>query len=169
MFTGETLDGERSHREHELMTAEPTPERMGHLLNKVCGLRHRRMRDLLDDLGLYRGQPSVLNALWSEDGMTHSQLAERLSKSPATITKTVKRMERAGFVERRPDPRDERLSRVYLTCAGRDIQTAVEGVWRAFEEQAFAGLSEEELSVLRSALLRICHNIKCERGKSRQV
>ena len=147
------------------MTAEPTPERLGHLLNKVCGLRHRRMHELLDDLGLYRGQPSMLNALWAEDGMTHSLLAERLNKSPATITKTVKRMEKAGFVERRPDPRDERLSRVYLTGAGRDIQSAVEDVWRAFEEQAFAGLGEEELAVLRGLLLCICHNIKREPRK----
>lgn len=147
------------------MPAEPTPERLGYLLNKVCGLRHRRMHDLLDDLGLYRGQPSMLNALWAEDGMTHSQLAGRLNKSPATITKTVKRMEKAGFVERRPDPRDERLSRVYLTGAGRDIRSAVEGVWRAFEEQAFAGLGEEELAVLRGLLLHICQNIKCERRK----
>jgi DNA-binding MarR family transcriptional regulator len=143
------------------MTAEPTPERLGHLLNKVCGLRHQRMHDLLDDLGLYRGQPSMLAALWVQDGMTHSELAEQLGKSPATITKTVKRMEKAGFVERRPDPRDERLSRVYLTGAGRDIQSAVEDVWRAFEEQAFAGLGEEELAVLRGLLLRICQNIKC--------
>jgi DNA-binding MarR family transcriptional regulator len=147
------------------MTAEPTPERLGHLLNKVCGLRQRRMHDLLDDLGLYRGQPSMLNALWAEDGMTHSKLAERLGKSPATITKTVKRMEKAGFVERRPDPRDERLSRVYLTAAGRDIKSAVEGVWRSFEEQAFAGLDEEELAILRGLLLHICHNIKCEPRK----
>jgi DNA-binding MarR family transcriptional regulator len=147
------------------MTAEPTPERLGQLLSKVCGLRHRRMHDLLDDLGLYRGQPSMLNALWTQDGMTHSELAEQLNKSPATITKTVKRMEKAGFVERRPDPRDERLSRVYLTGAGRDIQSAVEDVWRAFEEQAFAGFGQEELAALRGALLRVCQNIKCQPGK----
>ena len=74
-------------------------------------------------------------------------------------------MEKAGFVERRPDPRDERLSRVYLTSAGRDIRSSVEDVWRAFEEQAFAGLTEEELAVFRSLLLHICQNIKCERRK----
>ena len=110
------------------MDGQPTPERMGHLLNKVCGLRHRRMHELLCGLGLYRGQPAMLNALWAQDGLTHSCLAERLNKSPATITKTVKRMERAGFVVRRADPRDERLSLVYLTDAGRDIQSAVEEV-----------------------------------------
>jgi DNA-binding MarR family transcriptional regulator len=147
------------------MTAEPTPERLGHLLNKLCGLRHQRMHELLDDLGLYRGQPSMLGALWAQDGMTHSKLAEQLNKSPATITKTVKRMEKAGFVVRRPDPRDERLSRVYLTGAGHDIQSAVEEVWRAFEEQAFAGFSQEELAALRDALWRVCQNIKYKARK----
>jgi DNA-binding MarR family transcriptional regulator len=77
----------------------------------------------------------------------------------------VKRMEKAGFVERRSDPRDERLSRVYLTDAGRDIQSAVEDVWRAFEEQAFAGFGEEELLALRDYLLRLCRNIKHTPGK----
>lgn len=136
------------------------PARIGHVLSKVCELKHRRMHELLDCLGLYRGQPSMLNALWQQDGVTHSELAERINRSPATVTKTVQRMEKTGFVERRPDPRDERLSRVYLTSAGRDIQAAVENVWKTFEEQACAGLSENELATLERLLLLVCHNIK---------
>ena len=142
------------------MTAQPTPEHLGHLLNKVCGLRHRRMHELLDELGLYYGQPAMLSALWAGDGVTHSALAAQLGKSPATITKTVKRMEKAGFVERKPDPRDERLSRVFLTAAGRGVQAAVEEVWQAFELQAFAGFSEQEMATLRSLLERVCQNIR---------
>jgi DNA-binding MarR family transcriptional regulator len=141
------------------MSAQPTPERLGHLLNKVCLLRQRRMHDLLDALGLYRGQPSMLRALWAGDGVTHTALAGQLNKSPATITKTVKRMEKAGFVERKPDPRDERLSRVFLTAAGRDVQAAVEQVWQDFEVQAFAGFSQDELATLRSLLQSVCQNI----------
>ena len=141
------------------MTALPTPERLGHLLNKVCGLRHRRMHELLDELGLYRGQPLMLRALWAGDGVTHSALAGQLGKSPATITKTVKRMEKTGFVERKPDPRDERLSRVYLTAAGRNVQAAVEQVWQDFEQQACDGFSPEEMASLRGMLQRVCHNI----------
>ena len=142
------------------MTAQPTPERLGHLLNKVCGLRHRPMHELLDELGLYHGQPAMLRALWDGDGVTHSALAGQLNKSPATITKTVKRMEKAGFVERKPDPRDERLSRVYLTAAGRDVQAAVEQVWQQFELQAFADFSEQEMATLRGLLQRVCQNIR---------
>jgi DNA-binding MarR family transcriptional regulator len=102
----------------------------------------------------------MLNALWGEDGLTHSALAGQLNKSPSTITKTVKRMEKAGFVQRKADPRDERLSRVYLTAAGRDVQASVERVWLEFEAQAFAGFAEDEMAVLRSLLSRVCHNIR---------
>jgi DNA-binding MarR family transcriptional regulator len=133
-----------------------------HLLSQVCEHKHRRMHELLDDLGLYKGQPSMLRALWAEDGMTHSELAEQLDRCPATITKMVQRMEKAGFVERRSDPSDERLSRVYLTAAGRNVKTAVEQVWGAFEERVVAGFSGQEVALLRSFLVRVCRNMETE-------
>jgi DNA-binding MarR family transcriptional regulator len=144
------------------MTQELASEPMGHLLAKACKLKHQRMRALLEGLGLYQGQPNVLRALWEQDGLTHTKLAELLNRSPSTITNMVKRMEKAGFVERKPDPRDERISRVYLTDAGYDIQAAVENVWCVFDEQAFAGFGEEELTVLRDFILRMCRNMEGE-------
>jgi DNA-binding MarR family transcriptional regulator len=144
------------------MTQESVSEYIAPLLARTCKLKHQRMHRLLEGLGLYQGQPSVLRALWKQDGLMHSELAESLNRSPSTITNMVKRMEKAGFVVRRPDPRDERISRVYLTGTGHRIRTAVEDVWRAFEEQVFAGFSEEELTVLRDLLLRMCRNIQGE-------
>jgi DNA-binding MarR family transcriptional regulator len=144
------------------MVEEPRGEWIVHLLSIVCEHKHRRMHQLLDALGLYKGQPSMLRALWAEDGMTHSELAEQLDRCPATISKMVQRMEKAGFVERRSDPSDERLSRVYLTPAGRDIKAAVEEVWGAFEEQVVTGFTEQEIALLRSFLMRVCRNMETE-------
>ena len=144
------------------MVQESTPEYIAHLLARACKLKHQRMRQLLEGLGLYQGQPAVLRVLWEQDGLTQSELAESLHRSPSTITNMVKRMEKAGFVQRRPDPKDERISRVYLTDAGDSIKAAVNGVWRTFEEQAFAGFSEEESTVFRDFLLRLCRNIEGE-------
>jgi len=45
-------------------------------------------------------------------------------------------MEKAGFIERRDDPEDERISRVYLTDAGRDVRSEVEAVWHTFAAPA---------------------------------
>jgi DNA-binding MarR family transcriptional regulator len=131
-----------------------------HLISKASDLKHRRVHELLDELGLYRGQSSVLRALWERDGMTQSELTERLSRSPSTITKTVQRMERAGLVKRCSDDSDERVSHVYLTDAGRDIQPAVEDVWNRLDRQIFAGFDARELSLFHEFLLRVCQNIE---------
>jgi DNA-binding MarR family transcriptional regulator len=121
-------------------------------------LKHRRVHELLDELGLYRGQTPVLRALWVQDGLTQSELTERLSRSPSTITKTVQRMEKAGLIRRGPDDSDERVSRVFLTDAGRALQPAVEGVWNKLDRQIFAGFSPQELALFSDFLIRVCRN-----------
>ena len=141
------------------MSHLPESESLDQLLAQICRLKHARVQALLETLGLYEGQPSMLRALWSQEGLTHTDLAKRLRVQPATITKMIKRMEKAGFVERRPDPQDERVSRVYLTEAGRAVQTDVRDVWHTLEKEAFAYLTEEQRAQLRHLLLQIRDNL----------
>ena len=141
------------------MSQQPEPESMDFLLAQICRLHHARAHTLLEELGLYRGQPPVLRALWEREGLAHSELAARLHVQPATITKMIKRMEKAGFVVRRSDPRDQRVSRVYLTDAGRAIQAEVRRVWRALEEETLDGFSLEERMSLRCFFLQMRENL----------
>ena len=135
------------------------PESLDFLLAQICKLHYARMHTLLEELGLYRGQPPMLFALWEREGATHGELAARLHVKPATITKMITRMERAGFVERRSDPEDQRVSRVYLTDAGRSIREQVEQVWRMLEEETFEGFGAEERDLLQRFLLQMCENL----------
>ncbi|MGD8998535.1 MAG: MarR family transcriptional regulator [Anaerolineae bacterium] len=135
------------------------PDRIGFLLGRMCRLMRKRLHSLLEDTGLHRGQHFILHVLWEEEGIMHSELAARSCVQPATITNALKRMEKAGLVERRRDTEDERVSRVYLTEAGRDMRSKVEDTFRNFEAQAFAGLSEEEVATLRALLLRVQNNL----------
>jgi len=108
---------------------------------------------------MYRGQPYVLKVLWEEEGLTHSELARRLHVQPATVTNIITRMEKAGFVERRSDEKDQRVSRVYLTDKGREIQGQVKQIWREFEAQVFAGFSAKERAALQQFFVRIRDNL----------
>ena len=147
--------GQGMEREHLSKTT-------GYLLAQVCRAHHARARALLDEIGLYRGQQFVLCALWKEEGLTHSDLADRLHVHPATVTNALKRMERAGFLERRPDPEDQRVSRVYLTEAGREIRGSVERVWSQLEEQTVEGFNDEEQAALERLLERVYENLAGE-------
>jgi DNA-binding MarR family transcriptional regulator len=133
---------------------------LGYRLARVCKAHRVRAHARLEELGLHGGQQFVLCALWNEEGISHSELADWLHVHPATVTNALKRMERAGFVERRADPQDQRVSRVYLTDAGHKIQDAVERVWAELEANAFEGFSEEERETLQGLLERVLENLR---------
>ena len=142
------------------MAQQTIQESTAHLLAQVCKCFRRYVHRQLEGLGLYRGQHFVLLSLWHEEGLSHSELARDLSVSPATISNALKRMEKAGFVQRRPDPSDERVSRVYLTEAGRDVRSAVEETWKELEERAFAGFGREEQATLHGLLGQVLANLQ---------
>ena len=140
------------------MKPELEPTSVDALIAQVCRRHYRRAHDLLEKIGLYRGQPPLLHVLWMDDGRTHSELAERIHVRRATITKMITRMEEAGFVERREDAQDRRVSRVYLTAAGRAIQEQVRKVWQQLEREGLAGFTAEERATLHGLLTRIRDN-----------
>lgn len=83
---------------------------------------NRTYKPMLDELGITYPQYLVLSALWETDGLTIGAIATRLSLEPSTITPLVKRLELAGFLERRRNPADERQVEVSLTEVGRNLR-----------------------------------------------
>ena len=141
------------------MSQPVEPQTLDFLLAQVSRLHHYRAHELLDGLGLYRGQPPLLYTLWEQDGQTHGELAEKLQITPATITRMIQRMEKSGFVLRKPDADDQRVSRVYLTEAGRAVREQLQAVWDRMEIESFAGFNAEEQIVLRRFLIQIRDNL----------
>lgn len=82
---------------------------------------NRLYKPMLDDLGVTYTQYLALSALWETNGLTITAIADRLALEPSTITPAVKRLEAAGFVERRRSTVDERQVEVHLTPKGSDL------------------------------------------------
>ena len=141
------------------MTRMEEPRSLDHLLSQVCRLHYKRGRSRLRALGLHRGQPPLLIILSEEEGRTHSELAARLHVTPPTVSKMLQRMEKAGFVERKADPDDHRISRVYLTPLGRKTHENLQRVLEEFDQETFVGLNSEERSLLQKCLFRIRENL----------
>lgn len=144
---------------------------LGSLLFQVIRLHHARAFALLGKIGIYRGQPPVLKLLWEKDGRNQKELAEFLHLKPATITDILHRMEKAQLLERRPDPEDLRVSRVYLTEKGKKIRKDLEMVLNTIEEECFYGFTPEEKKLLRQFFIKIRDNLlkvteySCKRGE----
>jgi len=67
-------------------------------------------------------QYSLLNVLWEQDGQSGAELGARLKLDGATVTGMLDRLEHSKFIERKPDPKDRRINRVYLTPPGLALQ-----------------------------------------------
>src|SRR3954447_21697006 len=102
----------------------------GLLIARVALIHRTRISEYLSDHQLYVGQEMLLKCLWNHDGLPQKEIADLMGIQPATATRMVMRMEQSGFVERKTDPQDQRVSHVYLTELGRSVQTAVEEGWR---------------------------------------
>src|SRR5216110_2601839 len=110
----------------------------GLLIARVALLHRTRVSEYLAEHNLYVGQEMLLKCLWNQDGLSQKEIADSMGIQAATATRMVIRMEQSGFVERRTDPDDQRVSNVYLTERGRSLQPVVEQGWMAIEQQILA-------------------------------
>ena len=79
-------------------------------------------KPMLDEMGLTYPQYLALLVLWERDGVTVSELGERLHLDSGTLTPLLKRLETAELVTRLRDVQDERRVLIRLTAAGRKLK-----------------------------------------------
>src|SRR3989338_5795761 len=75
-------------------------------------------KPLLDELGLTYPQYLAMLVLWEKDGLTVSELGERLFLDSGTLTPLLKRLEVSGLISRIRAVEDERRVHITLTAAG---------------------------------------------------
>jgi len=78
-------------------------------------------KPLLAPLGLTYPQYLVMLVLWEADGLSVSQLGQRLFLDSGTLTPLLKRLEALGHIERVRARDDERRVDILLTPAGRAL------------------------------------------------
>lgn len=110
-------------------------------------------KPLLDPHGLTYPQYLAMLVLWESEGITVSQLGERLMLDSGTLTPLLKRLEAAGLVQRLRDAADERRVLLQLTRAGRALKRKASSLPAAIA--CAAGGELDELAMLTSRLKRL--------------
>lgn len=147
----------KDHRDYTLADLSPALTQAARSMRTV-------MTRSLTASGLYAGQDGVILALAANDGLPAGTLAQKLGVKAPTMTRTIGRMEAQGFVERRPDADDARLTKVYLTEAGRNSVSEIESSAASCDELATRGFSEKDIRSLVRLLKTIEHNLQAADG-----
>ena len=104
-----------------------------------------------------------LMSLWREDGLKMIDLGRRAGLEPSTMTGLLDRMERDGLVERRLDPADRRVLKIFLTEAGAHARDAVIGIVDRTLAEVFSGVAATEIEALKTLMRKVLTNVREEK------
>jgi DNA-binding MarR family transcriptional regulator len=96
------------------------------------------------------------------EGITVSKLAELARVRKQTMAQAVDQLERMGYVERRPNPRDRRSRLVFLTRRGASVPPVTHATAARVEEHWAELTSPEELEALRTSLLHLLAELRAQ-------
>lgn len=93
-------------------------------------------------------------------GIQVSELARLATVRKQSMAEAVGQLERAGYVERRPDPSDRRARLVFLTERGHRVRSVAVAAGRRVEADWTGLTSPEEIAALRTTLLRLLERLR---------
>lgn len=123
-------------------------------------------RSVLSENGLFPGQDEILLLIMFDEGLKPSEIAKHLHTSLASISVSLKRLEKQGMLERKDDENDARTSHIYLKEKGRTALKNIHQKLMSYQERIFSDFSDEELELFRSFLDRAIYNASGEENYS---
>lgn len=119
---------------------------IGELFRQVNREIHERFRHAFKEKEMPPfGTMIMLRVIDHHPGVTVSELARRSGMVKSHISKTLEQLESQGQVEKRPDPEDQRLLRIFLTRAAREDIKQKEALATALWSEVLEQLPDAEL------------------------
>ncbi|MCA8993710.1 MAG: MarR family transcriptional regulator [Planctomycetaceae bacterium] len=128
----------------------------------ICMTSHEMRKALgmqLNQEGITLRQWEVLACLSSQGCGSQSELAEHLSIEPNTLAGVLSRMQKAGLLERKNCSEDRRRKRIHPTEKAEAVWKRVTAICHTMRAQAIAGLTSEEVALLKKLCGHIRQNV----------
>lgn len=113
-------------REGVVPVAGRVAELLGFQLSQVVRKLQKTYEAAFAPFGITPSQALVLDQLWQEDGTPLKDLGAAAHLDPTSVNWLVGQLEKAGLAERRRDPKDKRVVRLWLTALGLELRDRVE-------------------------------------------
>ena len=136
---------------------------LGGKLFTIGILRRLQMQKLIHGKEIFKGQFPILQIICENEGCTQKFIADSLMVSQASIALSVKRLCKAGLIEKTSDESNLRCNRIFATEKGRVITEELAAKHDEADENTFKGFSEEELKTIDGIFSRIIDNLSEDR------
>src|SRR3954465_15556296 len=130
------------------------------VLNDVARMLRTYADQRARRLGITRAQWAVMARLEHAEGLKQSELAEILDLQPITLTRLVDRLCASALIERRADPDDRRVKRLYLTPAARPLMDRLAELRTEMMGTVLGGFDLQTIERMIGELSRAKENLK---------
>jgi MarR family transcriptional regulator for hemolysin len=138
------------------MSAEPAgPPDFLFLLHNLARMLRTEADRRARAHGATRAQWASLFWLQRQPGLSQKELAALLEVEPITVARMIDRLQARGLVERRADPHDRRVWRLYLTDAALPTLAELDTERRAILAEATVGIAPGDLAIATDVLQRM--------------
>lgn len=138
---------------------------IGRYIGRLNYLGLKRMNELLTEAGanITADQFRLLTHLWKQDGIPQNQLALRLGRDRAGVTRMVDILENQHIITRIADTNDRRINLIYLTKPGKELETKAAECAQKYLNEMMEDFAEDEKIQFSSLLQRAVTNLKKQR------
>lgn len=131
------------------------PFPIGLAIHELSRLLRREYEARARQLGFTEGQWRTLWHLQRNQGFSQVRLAEILEMQPISLVRVLDRLESAGLIERRPDPRDRRAVQLYLTPAAGPVLESLRRIGEDLDAAMKRHISLADADQLLASLQRM--------------
>jgi MarR family transcriptional regulator, lower aerobic nicotinate degradation pathway regulator len=128
---------------------------IGFLLAKSHQRGFALFKGYLDPFALTPQQFCLLAFLWKKDSLSQAELSEKTFIDRTTIGGLIGRLEKDGWVERRPNPGDRRANLISLTEKGKGAEEELTGIAAGVLDRFTLRLTTEEKETLARLLEKL--------------
>jgi DNA-binding MarR family transcriptional regulator len=132
---------------------------VGRYISFLCRQSQAFISKKLSSFNIGSGQCPILLALQSNDGIMQDKLSSILGMDKANVARAVTKLEKEGYLIRRPDCADKRIWRIYLTVKGREVLPSLITVIEEWNSILSEGLDPLERETLIRALKTMAVNV----------
>jgi len=135
------------------------------LLYKLSSIRQSAFSFLESEMakaGITDVPPSfgdILYLIHTQGGAYIKDIADQSYKDKSTVSNIINQLEKKGYVEKRPDPKDGRRVKVHLTQGSEEHIDAMSDISVTFRAKLFENMSNEEQGILFLLLDKIGKNV----------
>ena len=122
-------------------------------------IQHAFDLELRDKVGITMAQWRVINTLTSQNGTTQREIADKLGLDTSSLIPLIDRLEAKELVQRKPDPSDRRINRLYLTTRAEVLLNAMHSCIISIRKILTKGIREDQIEVTQQVLERISQNL----------